>query len=157
MANWSNPLITTQYDVFVNEAKARDVDAATMFKDAPTNPPLGSVQLVRLGGTAVIFREYNGVSFADVILTMAGGGTGATTAAAARANLGLGTMATQNSNAVFISGGSLLDITGFRAFCTMEMAAHAAFDLGTFTKQVRKGYFASALVLPVGTDLYATS
>jgi len=34
------------------------------------------------------------------------GGTGATTAAAARTNLGLGTMATQNANAVAITGGT---------------------------------------------------
>jgi hypothetical protein len=39
-------------------------------------------------------------------LPISDGGTGATTAAAARTNLGLGTMATQNANAVAITGGT---------------------------------------------------
>lgn len=39
------------------------------------------------------------------------GGTGATTAAGARTNLGLGTIATQDANAVAITGGSITGIT----------------------------------------------
>lgn len=39
-------------------------------------------------------------------LTLAKGGTGASTAAGARTNLGLGTMATQNASAVAITGGT---------------------------------------------------
>ena len=47
-------------------------------------------------------------------LGVANGGTGATTAAAARTNLGLGSMATQNSNAVSITGGTIdnIDLDG---------------------------------------------
>jgi hypothetical protein len=41
------------------------------------------------------------------------GGTNATTVAAARSNLGLGTMATQNSNNVSITGGTVLGRTSF--------------------------------------------
>ena len=40
-------------------------------------------------------------------LPLSQGGTGATTAANARTNLGLGTLATQNANAVAITGGSI--------------------------------------------------
>jgi hypothetical protein len=42
---------------------------------------------------------------------IANGGTGASTNTAARTNLGLGTIATQNSNAVSITGGSISGIT----------------------------------------------
>lgn len=54
--------------------------------------PSGTISSGIWGGTAV------GVGF---------GGTGATTSAAARTNLGLGTMATQNASAVAITGGTV--------------------------------------------------
>lgn len=44
-------------------------------------------------------------------LAVADGGTGASTAAAARTNLGLGSIATQDSNSVAISGGTITGIT----------------------------------------------
>ncbi len=47
------------------------------------------------------------------VVQLADGGTGATTAAAARGSLGLGSMATQGSAAVAITGGTLGGITSF--------------------------------------------
>ena len=46
-----------------------------------------------------------------VVLTILQGGTGASSAAGARQNLGLGTMATENSNSVAITGGSIIGTT----------------------------------------------
>ena len=42
-----------------------------------------------------------------IVLTILQGGTGASSAAGARQNLGLGTMSTENSNNVSITGGSV--------------------------------------------------
>ena len=47
----------------------------------------------------------------DGIIALNNGGTGATTAANARTNLGLGTISTQASNSVSITGGSIAGIT----------------------------------------------
>lgn len=46
-------------------------------------------------------------------VAVAYGGTGATSASSARTNLGLGTIATQNANAVAITGGSITNLTTF--------------------------------------------
>lgn len=157
MADWNNPTITTQYDVFVSEAKARDVDAATLFLNAPSNPPTGAVKMSRLGSSLVKFQEYSGGSFGDVKLDISGGGTGATTASGARTALGIGTMGVQNSDAIAVTGGTISGLTQLDLTTGITFLNDAAYDLGTFAKQVRKGYFKDALVLPVGTDKYATS
>lgn len=153
MANWANPLLTTQYDVFLSECKDRDVDAATMFLNAPTAPPVGAIKLVR---APVKLQEWDGAVWGDKVFDITAGGTGAATAAAARTNLGIGTMGTQNSNAVAITGGTAI-LDGLTMKASLVWNADAAYDLGSFAAQTRKGYFRDALVLPVGVDKYATS
>lgn len=73
-----------------------------------------------LGGPTVTFNGgTTGMSFSvaspNITLTgtlvVANGGTGATTTSGARTNLGLGTIATQNANAVAITGGTIAGIT----------------------------------------------
>ena len=128
MANWANPTITSQYDVFVNEAKDRDVDSATMFLNAPSGPPTGAIQFARLSPTTYTLREFSGSAFADRSLSVAGGGTGAADAVTARNNLGIGSMGSQNSNAVNIIGGTIQNITYLSLSCSIVFTAGAVGD-----------------------------
>ena len=80
----------------------------------------GSVSSVDVSGGTTGLTTSGGPITSTGTITLAGtlavahGGTGATTASGARTNLGLGTMATQNANAVAITGGTInnIDIDG---------------------------------------------
>jgi len=158
MANWSNPTITTQYDVFVNEAKDRDVDAITLCLNAPVGGvPVGAIQMVRLTPATYALHEYNGLGFALKYLAVSGGGTGTGDPATARGNLGIGTMGVQNSNAVSISGGTIMNLTAFTINCPIIFNTHAACDIGSNAAKARRVYIHEALVIPFGVDRYATS
>jgi hypothetical protein len=150
VANWSNPIITTQYDVFVAEVKDRDADTATLFSGSATNIPTGSVRFNRAAKT---FEEWSGTAWVVLILAVAGGGTGANTGGGAGANLGLGSMAFQNSNSVGITGGTI-DITWVIARSIICPAVNLGCDLGDSGRRFNKAYVAGGMVIPVGTDKY---
>lgn len=57
------------------------------------------------------WKRINTIATADGVISITGGGTGATNASSARTNLGLGTIATQNAGAVNITGGTLTGVT----------------------------------------------
>lgn len=63
--------------------------------------------MLKLVRSPVKFQERASGAWSDRVLSIDGGGTGAATASSARTALGLGTMATQDSSAVSISGGTL--------------------------------------------------
>jgi hypothetical protein len=108
MANWANPTITSNYITFVDEVKARDVDAITLQAIAVTNPPVSSIRLLR---APTKFQEWNGSIWVDKILSPEGGGTGSNSLAGITGALGLGSMAYQNSPNVNITGGGLTNVT----------------------------------------------
>jgi hypothetical protein len=81
----------------------------------------GTVTSVAMdGGTTGLTYSGSPITTSGTItlggtLAVANGGTGSTTASGARTNLGLGTMATQNANAVNITGGTISGVSGVGA------------------------------------------
>ena len=74
--------------------------------------PAGATMWVYTDGTNVVDAVTHLSSLTlSVALPLASGGTGSNTASGARTNLGLGTLSTQNFNAVSITGGSITGIT----------------------------------------------
>lgn len=104
MADWSKPTASDLYVNWPSLLADRDLASATMFDAAVTNTPAGAI---RYDVAAQKLQRYNGATFIDQALSVAGGGTGAATAAGARANLGLGTLATQLASAISVSGGAI--------------------------------------------------
>lgn len=110
MADWNTPDVDAEIVDLVDGLLDRDIDASTMFVAAPSNPPVGAMRYLRASDK---FQEWSGAAWVDKVIALAGGGTGGATAVAARAALGLGTIATQNSNAVAITGGAVAaDLAG---------------------------------------------
>lgn len=70
----------------------------------------GSIDGTPIGSTSKAAGKFTSVQ-TDVPLAVAYGGTGASTASAARTALGCGTMAVQNYDSVSITGGSISGIT----------------------------------------------
>ena len=120
MADWSIPTVTSNYADVLTYLKDRDFDAGTLFLNAPSNQPTGSIRYVRASNK---FQEWDGAAWVDKVLSVAGGGTGGATGAAARAGLGLGSMAVQNSDAVNITDGILAGIgTGLTALTATSLS-----------------------------------
>lgn len=80
-----------------------DADAAAQR----TTLGLGTMATQAASGVAITGGTVTGITD----LTVADGGTGASTASGARTNLGLGTISTQDANNVTISGGAITGIT----------------------------------------------
>jgi len=89
MGNWSLPSLTDLYTNFLTYLKARDDDATRMHDSrvtAATNVP---DYAKRWNATTQTFQNWLSAAWSSIVLAVAGGGTGATTAAGARTNLDL--------------------------------------------------------------------
>lgn len=158
MADWAKPTSTSLYvPDFLNEVKGRDTDSATM-SETPTTPPTGYVRYNRANNT---FEEWSGAAWVVKSPSIAGGGTGATTASAARTNLGLGTLAVQNANAVAITGGTITGMTiingGDHNGGNFTVVIDDVYNIGSNLLRPGKIYVRSALVIPVGVDKFTTT
>ena len=100
MANWDNPTNTTSYLDVLSELKARDVDALTLLETAGTNIPEHAIRFVRQSNNKVDIEEWNGSSWVTKLVSTDSGGFDSGGAS-------LGTMASQNSNDVTITGGNI--------------------------------------------------
>ena len=108
MADWNLPLLTSLYTDFLALLKSRDEDAVTLCKSAPTNPVIGTLKYDRPTNS---FQEWNGSAWVPLVISLTSGGLGANTPAGGRTVLGIGTMGTQNSNNVSITGGAISNLS----------------------------------------------
>lgn len=137
MANWNLPTITSGYIEFVDEMNSKFVDAGTLHFGAPVNLP---EHAFRFNRSVNIFEEWDLATWNPKVIGVAGGGTGANTASGARTTLGIGSMGTQNSNAVNITGGAISGV------------ALNANDLATGIVALARGGTGSSLALgPIGS------
>jgi hypothetical protein len=127
MGDWSKPSLTDTYANFLTYLTDRDFDASSLGYSSITNPITGQMRYLRVSDK---FQEYDGAAWQDKTLALAGGGTGAATAANARTNLGLGTIATQNANNVTITGGA---ISGLSSLAVTGTAASSIQTAGGIT------------------------
>jgi len=98
-----------------------------MFVVAPTNPEENFMRYVRASNK---FQEYLSGVWTDKVLAVAGGGTGGATQAAAKTALGIGTMGSQDSNAVAITGGSATGLSSLGVTGAVDFAGGAQFGSG---------------------------
>ena len=104
MANWNNPENTTSYLDVLDELKSRDVDALTLLRSTGSNIPTGAIRFVRQSNNKVDIQEWSGSAWITKIVSIASGGFDSGGAS-------LGTMASQNSDNVTITGGSVASST----------------------------------------------
>jgi len=104
MADFNLPLASSLYVDVLTYLKLRDIDALTLCFNEPTNIPDHSFKYER---NLNLFQAYEGGTWRNKVLSVLGGGTGATNPNDIRINLGLGSMALQAASAVAITGGTM--------------------------------------------------
>lgn len=115
---------------------------------------LGTMAAQNANAVAITGGTITGVNISSAnlsgisTLAIADGGTSATTAAGARASLGLGTMATQNANNVAITGGTITGLSSTIAIADGGTGATNAADART-----NLGIASSSTTITAGTGL----
>lgn len=153
MADWLQPVITSIYTDVIDKFKARDVDSLSLGFTAITNPPNGAMRYNRTDNK---FQEWDGAAWVDKVISVAGGGTGATTISGIRVALGLGTIAIQNANAVAITGGSITLLSAFSLATDITFTTDGTRNVGSSNVRPNNIYVRNGLVIPVGTDKWVT-
>lgn len=100
MADWLQPTIDSLKVDVLDVLKLRDLDSITLAEN-PTNPPIGAK---RWNNARKTFQEWTAGGWYDLVIAIAGGGTGNGGESGA-----FGTMAYQNSDNVNITGGTIVE------------------------------------------------
>src|SRR3990172_6349671 len=99
MANWSSPVLTDLYTNVMSYLKGRDDDAIRLNDTRVTSATNLPDYWKRWNATLGTFQNWLSSVWADIVLAVAGGGTGATTAGGARSNLGVPSVAEASATA----------------------------------------------------------
>jgi hypothetical protein len=155
LGGFGDPL-TTRGDIITKTASATDRlaigSANTVLTTDGTDPAWSTVTNAMLAGSIDLTSKVTGA------LPLANGGTNATSASAARTSLGLGTIATQASNSVAITGGAvtgITDITVADGGTGASSASAARTNLGVAIGSDVAAYNADTLFADVSDNLTA--
>jgi len=152
MADWADPTITSIYSDVIDKFKARDIDAITLNSGPASGLPIGAIKYDRVGHK---FQEWSGSAWVDIVLAVAGGGTGGSIPGGG--GLGLGTMSLQNANTVAITGGSIVNLNSFSLACDILFTTDGSRNIGSSAVRPNNIYIRNGLVIPVGTDKWVTA
>lgn len=155
LGGFGDPL-TTRGDIITKTASATDRlaigSANTVLTTNGTDPAWSTITNSMLAGSIDLTSKVTGA------LPLANGGTNATSASAARTSLGLGTIATQASNSVAITGGAvtgITDITVADGGTGASSASAARTNLGVAIGSDVAAFNADALFADVSDNLTA--
>jgi hypothetical protein len=108
-------VLGTVSDTYITDVAIGKVTGAGALASLSTigNAYINDVAIAKVTGAGAL-ASLSSITDAYIssAVTVLKGGTGSTTASGARSNLGCGTMATQNSSSVSITGGSITGVTG---------------------------------------------